>query len=139
MKICNKCGSSNKDTNNFCSSCGQKLENTVIQNPVQPNNPSSECQITFQRPQSLQMMANAFHIKVDNSMSYELKNGGEIKIPMSSGQHSIEISVFSLPKKKQFNLQVSGNMTFICKPNPAAAVTFFSAPVKVTGSNGREY
>lgn len=139
MKVCANCGSQNKDDNNFCSSCGQKLENTVVQNQTQPNNICSECQITFKRPNGFQMMANLFHIKVDNSVSYELKNGGEIKIPMSSGQHSIELSVFGIPKKKQFHFQAIGNMTFICKPNSAAAITLWASPIKVTDSNGREY
>ncbi len=139
MKICTKCGSQNKDVNNFCSSCGQKLETTVILNQAPPNNISSECQIIFQRPQSFQMMVNMFHIKIDNGASYKLGNGNEIKFPVSSGQHSVEISVFGSPRKKQFQFHSTGNMTFICKPNINASITLWALPVKVTDSNGREY
>ncbi len=139
MKICTNCGSQNKDGNIFCSSCGHKLENTIAPNYSQPNNMFSECQITFQRPQSFQMMVNIFHVKVDNGPSYELKNGGEIKIPVSPGQHTVEISVFGSLRKKHFQFHSTGNMTFICKPNFNAAITYWALPVKITDINGREY
>lgn len=138
MKICPKCGAQNNDINSFCSFCGYKFENASVPNHTQTINNSSECQITFIRPEKFQMMGNVFHIKIDNLISYELKNGGEIKIPMSAGQHFIEISVFGVPRKKQFSIQAIDNMTLICKPN-ASAVSLFSTPIKVTDSNGREY
>ncbi len=139
MKFCTVCGAQNRDDNVFCSSCGQKLESGFIPNQSPISNISSECQITFKRPQSFYGMANVFHVKVDNAISYELKNGGEVKIPMSQGQHSIEISVFAMPKKKQFTFQATNNVIFICKYNPATALTLWATPVTVVDCNGREF
>lgn len=139
MKICTKCGSQNKDTNNFCSSCGQKLESAVIRPQIQPANSSSEYWITFKRPGDIQWAMNLFHIKIDDFAKYELKNKNEVKIPMSPGLHSVEFSVFSMPKKTQFNFQVTGDMVFICKPNPLAVLSILAAPVKVYDVYGNEY
>lgn len=153
MKKCNKCGAQNPDIYNFCSSCGQKLEvptvtpsqpqyvttTTVTSNQTQYVNNSTECQITFKRPNAFLWMGSKYHIKIDGIVSYEVANDGSITVPLTPGLHSVEISVFAIPKKKKFSFQANGNMTFICNPNPAAAVTYLAAPIKVTDSNGREY
>lgn len=139
MKTCTKCGAQNKDDNVFCTACGQKLEHAVIPNQIQPANSASEYLITFKRPGDIQWAMNLFHIKIDNFTKYELKNNNEIRIPMTPGLHSIELSVFSIPKKKQFNFQVTGDMLFICKPNPLCTLSFLALPVKVYDVYGREY
>ena len=137
MKICFKCGAQNNDNNNFCSSCGEKLEN-IIFTSSQLTTKASECQITFYRPIRYVGMAVSFRIKIDNCMNYKLKNGREIKIKMSPGQHFVEVSVFGNPRKKQFNIHVTSDMTFIFKPNNALAL-LWPIPVIVTDINGREY
>ena len=147
MKICTKCGTQNPDLYNFCSSCGQKLETPTVStqpqqtsytapvyNQSQQTNSSSQCQIVFNRPNTFMWSFNKFHIKVDGTVSYELSNDGTITIPMSFGYHSVEISVFGIPRKTKFNFQATGDMTFICKPNPVANLSML-----VTDSNGRKY
>lgn len=139
MKTCTKCGAQNKDDNVFCTACGQRLETVVVPNRTQYSNNTSEYKITFKRPNDVQMIVNVFHITIDNFTKYELKNNSEIIIPMSPGEHSIELSVFAMPKKKQFHLQVTEDMIFICKPNPLAIITYFVPPVNVYDVYGREY
>ena len=155
---CTKCGAVLEG--NFCDKCGTPAPTHIpasnptptptsipvptptpapVPNPSQPTYPTSGYQITFMRPNAFQMVANSFHILVDGSARYELKNNAEIKIMMSPGEHSITISVFGVPKKKRFNFQATGHMTLVCKPNPSQIATLWAAPVKVTDTNGREY
>ncbi len=130
MKICVKCGAQNKDANNFCSSCGNKLEG---------GNPTSEYQITFIRPNSLRMAMNLFHIKIDDSVNYELRNGSEKTIQLSSGQHFVEISVFGEPRRKTFSFCATGNMVFTCRPSVGQMFTVWTVPITVTDDKGITY
>ncbi len=152
--VCSNCGTQNPAAHTFCSACGHRLDNYAPHAQQQmgggaPYNSTSYMGgapqtgggtvVTFKRPQVFQWATNLFHIKIDNATSYELKNGSEISIPLTSGYHSVGISVFGFPRKKQFQILVSDNMTFICKPNFNATLTFLAAPVKVTDINGKEY
>ena len=144
MKTCIKCGAQNPDINNFCSACGYKFESQVVSQPIyqptyQQTQQSSQCQITFNRPSNIQWPFNKFHVMIDNAVTYELSNGGAVTIPVSQGHHEVKISVFGIPKSTKFNFMATGDMTFICKPNIAANLTFLAKGVKVTDSNGREY
>ncbi len=100
---------------------------------------SSCCQIKFIRPYSLQMVMNLFHIKIDHSVSYELKNGSERIIDLSFGDHTVEISVFGQPRKKTFNFTAKGDMTFTCQPSLGQILTLWALPVKVSDSDGVTY
>lgn len=141
MKFCTSCGAQNPDNNNFCRSCGQKFEALAVspQPQPQPTPTPANYQITFLRPKNFQAGLNLFHVKVDGVSSYELKNGGSVKIPMTPGQHHIEISVFGVPRKTQFYFQATSDMTFICNYNMLASLLLLSTPVKVTDANGKEY
>lgn len=139
MKTCMKCGMANKGDNRFCSFCGQKLEEEKPATGWAPA-PKDKYEITFQRPNSLLMFAYSFHIKVDKSITYDLKNGSEIKIMMSPGYHQIDISVFGIVRKKSFGIQVEEDKTFVCAGNPAASITpLLATPVKVNDIQGRAY
>ncbi len=145
MKKCTKCGSNNKDVNNYCSNCGSKLESVAFEQLKSPpsftgfESHTNNYNIIFKRPNSFQMVVNAFRIKIDNSLTYDLKNNSEITVDLPYGQHSVEISVFSLPKKKKFTFDVNGDMTLICQPNPMASATLLASPVKIKDTTGREY
>jgi len=151
MKTCTKCGAQNPDINNFCSSCGQKLEISVDPQPTkqtaytapvssQPQtNSASQCQITFNRIKSVYGTFCKIHIKVDDSVSYELSNGGSVTVPMSLGKHSVEISVFANPVKTAFDFEATENMTFNCKTNGEAFLSPSANPVTVTDGNGKTY
>ncbi len=131
MKKCNNCGAQNSEDNVFCSSCGQRLETAV------PPVPSDTIEVTFQQPYSFLTRLVVFHVKVDNSASYELRNGGEIKIPVSPGQHFVEISASNMPRRKKYQFHTSNSTTFICKWRYGVGI--LAVPVKVTDSSGREY
>ena len=139
MKICAKCGSQNPDINSFCSSCGQSLEAPIAPQQVQQTSSSPQCQITFNRIKFFYGALCKFYIKVDNSASYELSNGSSVTVPMSLGEHSVEISVFANSVKTNFNFEAKGDMTFSCKTNSEAFFSPLAKPVTVTDSNGKIY
>ncbi len=128
MKRCPKCGAENHDGYRFCSTCGGLLEQTPLQ---------QQFPVTFRRPGSLSMIANAFHFRVDQTLEYELKNGAQIEIPLTPGSHKIEITVFGYVRRKSFTLHVTEPMELICEPAPAAIVSVMAVPVKVRDQRGR--
>ena len=109
----------------------------VVNTPTAAN--AGEYQVTFKRPDTFQMMASKFRLKVDGCMSFELRNGGEKTLYLKPGNHSAEVSVFGVPRKRKFEFQLLGEKTFLCKPNPAYAFTWVAVPVKVVDEAGKEY
>lgn len=129
----------------YSNSYNQNFQNSSygVQNTSNPNassspNTSNICNITFKRPNNVLYIANVFRIHIDN-VRYDLRNNSEITIKLPRGDHHVEISVIAIPKKKKFNFSATEDMTFICSPNAASALSYLSAPVKVTGQDGKVY
>ncbi len=102
---CPECGKEISDKASACPNCGMPLRR-------------EDCgtyDVVVTRENQWFLINPAATITVDNVNKYELKNGSSVKIPLSTGAHTL---LFSLgPRKTEANINVTENMKINMKMN----------------------
>lgn len=112
---CSECGKEISDKASVCPNCGM---------PLRPEERGT-FEITITRKNQWFLINPDATITVDNSEKYNLKNGNSIKIPLTTGEHTL---LFSLgPRKTEVKINVSANA------NIEMSMNRVSGEINVTG------
>ncbi len=102
---CPECGKEISDKASACPNCGMPLR----------REDRGTYDVVVTRENQWFLINPAATITVDNVDKYELKNGSSVKIPLSTGAHTL---LFSLgPRKTEANINVTENMKINMKMN----------------------
>ena len=110
--FCVNCGKEIVEGGNFCPACGQPVAVTSLYN---------EGMFTVTREQAFGGSLVPMKVSVDNGKVYTLPNGQTVQIPMSEGNHKVQItylhqtSVYDLnfPEQKVFKMRVAGTNAIV--------------------------
>lgn len=112
---CSECGKEISDKASVCPNCGM---------PLRPEERGAY-EITITRKSQWFLINPDATVTVDNSDKYKLKNGCSIKIPLTTGEHTI---LFSLgPRKTEAKINVTSNANIDMSMNRV------SGEINVTG------
>lgn len=102
---CSECGKEISDKASTCPNCGMPLQ----------REDRGTYDVIVTRENQWFLINPAATITVDNVDKYELKNGSSVKIPLTTGDHTL---LFSLgPRKTEAKINVTEDMKITMKMN----------------------
>lgn len=121
MAFCVECGKKIEDGMKFCPNCGASVSGTGsgrAGNSTDTGAVNQKYKVRFVRPSKYAGCAMALRVRIDDGASvYELKNGKALDVELSSGIHTIEVSMTAVLKKTHASITVNSDRILTCRVN----------------------
>lgn len=109
--FCSKCGSKAPEGANFCAQCGAAILPVLTQVPQE----EKPYKLTIQRADQFMVVNPAIRVVLDEKEFYAVPNGTFIQIPVSAGEHKLNLSCGEI--SRIVTVQITADLTLRVKWN----------------------